>query len=109
VAVSIEQAQSQQQLLVEQTVLDCRLLRQKILVNQQTRALSKQRFDITRQRFLRGQVDLLKFNLAVQAENQARIASLQLLKSYWQTYYRLRSLTLFDFETGKGLGILPTE
>lgn len=66
--------------------------------NQESLSLSEKRFEITRQRFLLGNVDLLKLTSAIQAQNQAQVSYLGSLEDYWGNYYQIRQLTLYDFE-----------
>ncbi len=55
-------------------------------------------FEVTKQRFLIGKLDVTKLNLARNDQEQARRAFINALRSYWTYYYTLRELTLFDFE-----------
>lgn len=55
-------------------------------------------FNVTKQRFLIGKLDVTKLNLARNDQEEARRAYIQALRSYWTYYYTLRQLTLFDFE-----------
>ena len=73
-------------------------------------SLSEKRFEITRQRFLLGNVDLLKLTTAIQARNQAQVSYLLSLEEYWRNYYQIRQLTLYDFERQErlvvGIGVV---
>jgi outer membrane protein TolC len=55
-------------------------------------------YDVTFQRFLIGKIDVIKLNIASTDQENARISYLNRLRDYWTSYFRLRSLTLFDFE-----------
>jgi outer membrane protein TolC len=55
-------------------------------------------FNVTKQRFLIGKLDVTKLNLARNDQELARRAYILALRSYWNYYYTLRQLTLFDFE-----------
>ncbi len=55
-------------------------------------------YDVTQQRFLIGKVDVTKLNLARNDQETARRAYINALRSYWNYYYTIRQLTLFDFE-----------
>ena len=46
-----------------------------------------------------GQV--LRLDVAQTEKDQALAQFVQALRGYWEAYYRLRRLTLFDFETGQ--------
>ncbi|HSO85339.1 MAG TPA: TolC family protein [Draconibacterium sp.] len=60
-------------------------------------------YDVTFQRFLIGKIDVIKLNIASTDQETARISYLNRLRDYWTSYFRLRSLTLFDFETNTPL------
>ncbi|HNU78470.1 MAG TPA: TolC family protein, partial [Prolixibacteraceae bacterium] len=60
--------------------------------------IAKMGFEVTKQRFLIGKLDVTKLNLARNDQEQARRAYINALRSYWTYYYTLRELTLFDFE-----------
>lgn len=55
-------------------------------------------YDVTKQRFLIGKLDVTKLNLARNDQEQARRAYINSLRSYWTYFFTLRELTLFDFE-----------
>ncbi len=65
--------------------------------SEQAAEIARQRFQITRQRFLQGNIDLLKLKVAIQAQRTARQAYLSELQRYWEYFYQLRQLTLYDF------------
>ena len=54
-------------------------------------------FEVTRQRFLIGRVDVLTLNNSEQRKDSNRRDYVQALQNYWVFFYDLRSLTLYDF------------
>ncbi len=54
-------------------------------------------FEVTFQRFLIGKVDVIVLNTARTDRESARKAYINAVKTYWNYYYRLRMLTLYDF------------
>lgn len=60
-------------------------------------------YNVTFQRFLIGKIDVIKLNIASTDQETARISYLNRLRDYWTSYFRLRSLTLFDFENNTPL------
>jgi outer membrane protein TolC len=60
-------------------------------------------YEVTKQRFLIGNVDVLDLNNADTKKDENRRAFIQSLQNYWSYYYNLRRLTLFDFEKGVAL------
>jgi len=65
--------------------------------------ISEKREDITRKRYLIGKIEVIDLNLAIREKNEALAAYMVTLRAYWTSYYRLRSLTLYDFENRKSL------
>lgn len=55
-------------------------------------------YDVTQQRFLIGKVDVTKLNLARNDQEKARRAFINAIRTYWNYYFTIRQLTLFDFE-----------
>jgi len=60
-------------------------------------------YEVTKQRFLIGNVDVLELNNADTKKDENRRGYIQALQDYWTYYYNIRSLTLFDFEASKPL------
>ncbi len=60
-------------------------------------------YDVTQQRFLIGKVDVTKLNLARNDQEMARRAYIRALRTYWNYYFTIRRLTLYDFSTDKTL------
>ncbi|MEE4215071.1 MAG: TolC family protein [Bacteroidales bacterium] len=58
-------------------------------------------FEVTKQRFLIGNVDVLELNNADTKKDENKRGYIQALQEYWTFYYNLRSLTLYNFEAGK--------
>lgn len=55
-------------------------------------------YEVTKQRFLIGNVDVLDLNNADTKKDQNKRGFIQALQNYWSYYYNLRQLTLYDFE-----------
>ncbi len=68
-----------------------------------TDTLSQTRFDITKQKFIIGKVDVLKLNDALEAKDIAIQNFMGALRTYWEYYYNIRKTTLYDFELKKPL------
>jgi outer membrane protein TolC len=65
--------------------------------------IAQKRYDLTKQRFLIGKVDVLDLNVALEEKDNAKKGYIEQLKQYWTDYYALRQITLFDFEKQKEL------
>jgi outer membrane protein TolC len=60
-------------------------------------------YEVTKQRFLIGKIAILELNNADTKKDQNRRAYIQALQNYWNYYYNMRSLALFDFLNRKPL------
>ena len=58
------------------------------------------RYDVTKQRFYIGRIDVLELNLAQRDKDDATRGYLSALRNYWDYYYNIRRLTLYDFKKG---------
>lgn len=65
--------------------------------------LAEMAYEQTRQRFIIGKTDVSSLTLALNRQQEARRNYIAALQSYWQNYYKLRRLTLHDFECGFSL------
>jgi outer membrane protein TolC len=56
------------------------------------------RYEVTKQRFLIGKIDVLDLNVALEEKDVARRGFVQALRNYWDYYYNLRGLTMYDWQ-----------
>ena len=59
--------------------------------------VAQKRYEVTKQRFLIGKIAVLDLNDADTRKDTNRRAYVQALQDYWNYFYNMRSLTLFDF------------
>ncbi len=55
------------------------------------------RYEVAKRRFLIGKIDVLELNVALEEKDVARREFVQSLRNYWDYYYNLRGLTLYDW------------
>jgi len=60
--------------------------------------IARQGYDISRERFMIGQVDVIELNTAQRERDEARRGYIRALRNFWQMYYNVRELTLYDFK-----------
>jgi outer membrane protein TolC len=65
--------------------------------------ISRNRYNVTKERFLIGKIDVLDLNVAQTERDAAKQKYINTLSNFWQFYYNMRRLTLFDFEKQKPL------
>lgn len=58
----------------------------------------------TKQRFMIGKADINSLTLSLNRQQEAQRNYISALQNYWLSYYKIRKLTLHDFETGVSLG-----
>ncbi len=56
------------------------------------------RYEVTKQRFLIGKIDVLELKDALEEKDIARRGFVEALRNYWDYYYNLRGLTLYDWQ-----------
>lgn len=60
--------------------------------------VAQKRFDITQKRYMIGKVnDVLELNQAQIDNDQAKLSYYRALRDYWNNFYELRRITLYDF------------
>lgn len=73
-------------------------LKNRILISEKADEVAAKRYEISRQRYLSGKVDITNLNIAQQEKDSNRRSYIQSLQQYWIAYYELRQLTLYDFQ-----------
>jgi outer membrane protein TolC len=60
--------------------------------------IAQSRYEVTKQRFFIGNVDVTDLNIALTEKDAAKRSYLSALNNYWSYYFNIRQLTLYDFE-----------
>jgi outer membrane protein TolC len=60
--------------------------------------IARKRYEVAKQRFLIGKIDVLDLNVADTEKDVAKREYLSALRNYWTYFYTVRRLTLYDFE-----------
>lgn len=63
--------------------------------------VARRRYKVAKARYLTGKIDITDLNIAQQEKDRARLQYLGALRNYWEAYFRLRRLTLYDFKADK--------
>lgn len=80
------------------TVGEYLIQKDQIASAEETLILAESMYTKTIQRFALGREDLNSLTLSRQRQEQARRNYVSALENYWISYYKLRKLTLYDFE-----------
>ena len=93
---------AQETLSFEQTVLaqasQVAALGEQLALAGRADSLAQRRYDIARATYLLGRISLTDLTLASAAKDGARRGYIFALRACWVAFYRLRALTLYDFE-----------
>jgi outer membrane protein TolC len=100
---NIEIYQKNFELEIAYQVKRLKLLEQHVMISAKADTIAQRRFDVSKDRYLIGKIDVTNLFIAQNEKDSARRNRIQTLLDYWAAYYRLRRLTLFDFEAGKPL------
>lgn len=85
-------------------VLRFQQLQNRVVLSQKAMDIGRRRYEVSKNRYLIGKIDITNLQLAQTEKDQARSAYFNTLKEYWVGYYRLRRSTLFDFISNEPLG-----
>ena len=77
--------------------------RRNLVVSAKADTVAQKRFEVAYNRYVIGRIGIDNLYIAQNEKDQAVNQYLQALRSYWTAYYRLRQVTLFDFERGATL------
>jgi len=78
-------------------VLQFNLQDNKVRIASTADTIADLRYEVTKQRFLIGKIDVLDLNVALEEKDVARRGYVEALRNYWDYYYDLRGLTLYDW------------
>jgi outer membrane protein TolC len=96
ISVNQEKVDFEQNIIMN--VMEFNLQGSQVLSRAKADTVAQMGYDVTQQRFLIGKVDVTKLNLARNDQETARRAYINALRSYWNYYFTIRQLTLYDFE-----------
>ncbi|MBW8332268.1 MAG: TolC family protein [Prolixibacteraceae bacterium] len=86
-----------------QSVMEFNLQAEQVRNAAKADTVAQKGYEVTFQRFLIGKVDVIKLNIARNDRESARREYINAVKTYWNYYYRLRMLALYDFVKGESL------
>ena len=101
VNVQQDEINFEQEILLQ--VMRFNMMRDQLLVAAKADTIAQKRFDVTKERYLIGKISITDLNLSVQEKDLARQAYINTLRTWWQSYYLIRRLTLYDFVAQKEL------
>ena len=84
-------------------VMSLKLLQHQVGISAKADTMAQRRFEVSKDRYLIGKIDVTNLFLAQNEKDSARRARTQTLWDFWSGYYRLRRMTLYDFESNSRL------
>ncbi len=75
-----------------------KMLKKKIEITKKADEISLKRYTISKNRYLIGKISITDLSIALTEKDQAKRDYINSLSDYWQAYYELRELTLYDFK-----------
>ncbi|MDY6801614.1 MAG: TolC family protein, partial [Bacteroidota bacterium] len=103
IKTTVDQAKTDFVQNVYLNVMQFNLQDDQVLIAAKTDTIAQKRYDMTKQRFLIGKVDVLDLNVALSEKDGAKTNYIAALRKYWSNYYTLRRITLYDFLEDKPL------
>lgn len=79
-------------------VMQFNLQDEQVAIASKADTIANLRYEVSKQRFLIGKIDVLDLNVAQEEKDVARQGFVRALRNYWDYYYTLRGLTLYDWE-----------
>lgn len=83
------------------TVGDFSVQQEMIRSAEEAMELAKVVYEQTQERFIIGKADINSLTLSTNRRQEAQRNYIAALRNYWQSYFKLRKLTLYDFESNK--------
>ena len=101
VASTTDNSLEQMKLDAKFAVLQLDQARRMLEISAKADTVAQKRFEVAYNRYVVGRIQIDNLYQAQGEQDQARTQFVQALRGYWQAYYRLRRVTLFDFEVGQ--------
>ena len=98
VRTNVQQAEMDFQQEVLLAVMQFNLQDEQLAIASKADTIGDKRFEVAKQRFLIGRISVLDLNVAQTEKDQATRSYLSALRNYWNYFYNLRALTLYDWQ-----------
>jgi len=72
---------------------------------EKAKEVATKRYDISKKRYVLGKITVENLNIALRDRDNAVLRYLNSLQKFWQDYYLLRQLTLYDFINDKKIEV----
>lgn len=100
IAYTIEQEENNLKREIVNLCSNLQLLEDNILLAQKTDEIGLKRYQLALEQYQLGKLTITDLNLALSEKDEAKRTYLTALRQFWEAYFQLRKLTLFDFQNG---------
>ena len=104
--LSVQQRELNLEQDVIMTINDFNIQQHLIASAEEAMELANMAYNNTRERFIIGKADINSLTLSLNRQKEAQKNYISSLKNYWLSYYKIRKLTLFDFERNEPLSVV---
>jgi len=80
------------------------LMRDQLITAREADKVSESGYQIALKQFQNGELSITDLNIALSERDKAKRDYIRTLETYWEAYYNLRILTLYDFELDQKIG-----
>lgn len=101
VETQVEQERNDFVMNVQKLVSQFNLQAARVAIAAKTDRTAQRRHEVARRLYLLGKSTVLDLNASIAEKDSARRNYIATLSNYWNLYYVLRSMTLYDFEKGE--------
>lgn len=90
-------------------VMDFLQAQQQLQLATKSDTIAQRRFDVAKNRYLIGKIDITNLQIAQNEKDNARLSYVQALRQYWVAYYQMRRAALYDFVKAEKLQVPASE
>ncbi|WP_439129163.1 TolC family protein [Polaribacter sp.] len=101
--IKIEQQEFEQEIYLH--VLNWQNQRNFLKTTKKAQEIALKRYEIAKKRFILGKISITDLNIALQEQDRSVLSYLNSLEKFWNDYYILRRLTLYDFVKNKKIEV----
>lgn len=109
VRTQVEQAQIDFEQRIMLKVLQFNEQSNQVFIAAKADTVAQKRFEVAKQRFLIGKIDVLDLNTASSDKDMALRSNLMAQKTFWSYFYNIRQITLYDFVKDEAIEVLFDE
>jgi outer membrane protein len=84
-------------------VMEFNMLDRQLMIAAKADTIADKRYEVSRQRYLIGRIDILELNIALAEKDRAKQSYLAALRNYWRGFFEMRRITLYDFREDRAI------